>query len=501
MTLPSRSLIIPMKDEASRLAPTIRALHAAGFGTGGTELVLVDDGSTDGTADLAEQLLGAHALSGRVVRLPRNIGKGGAIQAGVAVARGDAVAFVDADLSSPPDAIEAAFELVESGKADVVVTTRVHPEAVIPTPPPFGRRYAGKSFNVLIRSLGLTELSDTQCGLKAYTAEAARTLYADLRSKRFAFDVEVIARAEQAGLTLLELPIEWSHVEASRVRPLRDGARMALDVVWLRWVLRTPSRARSERGSPGAMDDERFEVMARLERDHWWFAAKRRLVRRAIADQLPMREGAVADVGCGTGAMVDDLAADGFAPVVGTDASTTAIGFAAAAARAAAPTSDHLVTVAEALPFRTGSLRCLTSLDVVEHLDDDVVALREYRRVLAPGGVVVLTVPAYQWAWSDHDVALGHRRRYTARALADAAEAAGLSVERVTYFHAFLVLPALLLRRTPLGRVLGGSSPEEASFLSPSLNRLIGGWCRIEGALARRFGLPAGLSVLLVARR
>jgi len=248
MTVPARSLIIPMKDEATRIGSTLRALQASGIlEEQPTELLLVDDGSTDGTPAIAEDVLRELDLAARVIRLPRNVGKGGAIQAGVAASTGEVVAFSDADLSAPPSAIEATYELVEAGKADMVVTTRVHPESVMPVKPSNTRRYGGKALNIWIRALGLTDLNDTQCGLKAYTGDAARTLYAHLRAKRFAFDVEVIARAERAGYTVLELPIEWSHVEASRVRPFRDGVRMALDVLWLRWLLWRDERSSTAR--------------------------------------------------------------------------------------------------------------------------------------------------------------------------------------------------------------------------------------------------------------
>jgi len=248
MTVPARSLIIPMKDEATRIGTTLRALRDSGIlDERDTELILVDDGSTDGTPTIADDLIRELGLDARVIRLPRNVGKGGAIQAGVAASTGEVVAFSDADLSAPPSAIEATYELVEAGKADMVVTTRVHPESVMPVKPSSTRRYGGKALNIWIRTLGLTELNDTQCGLKAYTGEAARALYEDLHAKRFAFDVEVIARAERSGYTVLELPIEWSHVEASRVRPFRDGVRMALDVLWLRWLLRRDARDDSAR--------------------------------------------------------------------------------------------------------------------------------------------------------------------------------------------------------------------------------------------------------------
>lgn len=488
-----RSLIIPMFDESMRIEATLRALAASPLHAPDTEIVLVDDGSTDETATIAARLAGELGLAAKVIRLPRNVGKGGAVRAGVLAAEGSAVVFVDADLSAAPDAVVTCFEHVEAGKADVVVTTRVHPDAVITELPPATRRYGGKLYNTLLRTLGLTEMSDTQCGLKGFTAEAAQSLFADLRVQGFAFDVEILQRAQREGFSILELPIEWHHVEASRVRPLRDGARMALDAVRIRTRARAAASAPVAPGAP-SMDDERFPVMARLERDHWWFRAKRTLVLDELR-RHGVTAGAAADLGCGTGAMVGDLLQAGFAPVTGTDLSRDALVLAAGATGASWASSR-----AEHLPFADRSFRAVTSLDVIEHLDDDVAALREYRRVVEEDGLVIVAVPAYRWAWSDHDVALGHRRRYTSRSLRRAVEAAGLRVERVTYFHAWLVPPALLLRRTPLRRLLRGSA-EEASFVGPRANALLRGVSGAERRVLRRADLPAGLSVLAVARR
>jgi SAM-dependent methyltransferase len=487
-----RSLIVPMFNESVRIEASLRALAASPLNAPDTELLLVDDGSTDDTVAVATAVVAELGLGGRIIRLPRNVGKGGAVQAGVAEARGAAVAFVDADLSAPPDAVVTCFEHIEAGKADVVATTRVHPEAVITDLPPATRRYGGKIYNTLLRVLGLTELADTQCGLKAFTADAARRLFGDLRVQGFAFDVEILRRAAQDGLTVLELPIEWHHVEASRVRPVRDGARMAVDAVRIR--LQGPAGAPAVAPGAPSMDDDRFPLMARLERDHWWFRAKRSLVVQEL-EQRAVIAGAAADLGCGTGAMAGDLLAAGFDPVVGTDLSPQALVLAAEANAGAWATSR-----AEDLPFAEGSFAVVTSLDVIEHLDDDVVGLREYRRVLASGGRVLVAVPAYAWAWSDHDVTLGHRRRYTKRSLRRAVEAAGFTVERVTYFHSWLVPPALLLRRTPLGRLLKGSA-EEASFMSPRVNAFLARISSAERRLLGRVDLPFGLSVLAVARR
>lgn len=191
--------------------------------------------------------------------------------------------------------------------------------------------------------------------------------------------------------------------------------------------------------------------------------------------------------------MTADLGAAGFAPVVGTDLSAVALDLAEGADAWGAAAADRL-------PFPDATFACVTSLDVIEHVDDDVAALREYRRVLRPGGVVVVAVPAYQWAWSAHDVALGHRRRYTAGRLRASLEQAGLQVDRVSYFHSWLVPPAVLLRKTPLGRLVAGSD-EEASFVSPRVNRALRSASSAERAVLARRDLPFGLSVLGVAHR
>lgn len=242
------------------------------------------------------------------------------------------------------------------------------------------------------------------------------------------------------------------------------------------------------------MPAQKFDLMRRLEREHWWFRAKRALVRESLADARADGRLAV-DIGCGTGEVVRMLNDSGFQTVVGTDLSEYALRLAGSAVGDAGSVA---VARAEALPFTTGAIACLTSLDVVEHLDDDAAALREYARVLAPGGVMVITVPAYMWAWSDHDVVLGHRRRYTRRSLLVVAQAAGLVVHRCTYFHSWLAPVAFLLRRTPLRRLVR-SDAEEASFVSPAINRLLLLVVAVERAVARRVDLPFGLSLLLVA--
>jgi hypothetical protein len=128
------------------------------------------------------------------------------------------------------------------------------------------------------------------------------------------------------------------------------------------------------------------------------------------------------------------------------------------------------------------------------------LALRELGRVAGPGGLVLVAVPAYAWAWSDHDVRLGHRRRYSRPQLVEVAEQAGLDVLRCTHFHSWLTPVAWLVRHTPVGRLAGGGSAEEVSFGNAWINRGLQLVTDVERTLLARRDVPVGLSILLVAR-
>ncbi|MCB1016206.1 MAG: glycosyltransferase [Acidimicrobiales bacterium] len=493
---PARTLVIPMYREASRIGSTIAAIATSPLNDPGTEVLLVDDGSDDGTPAIAKGLAAELGLTVTIVELGVNQGKGAAVRAGMQAAAGAVRAFADADLATDTADIEACFRRVEAGPDEVVVATRSHPDSTITVAAPRHRVLIGRTYNGLLRRLGLTDSLDTQCGLKGFTAAAAGTVFPPLRTTGFAFDIEVLARARQAGLTIGEMPIAWGHVEGSRVG-LRSGLRSFVDAVRIR---RDLGPARPGHRPPGdgpatAMAAGKYEVMAATERRHWWFRAKRRLVLQEAERAGADRGGLAVDVGCGTGAVLEALAGR-YARTVGTDLSLLA---ADRASRLVGPASGPVLARAEALPFRDASAALLTSLDVLEHLDDDVAALAELRRVVRDDGVLVLAVPAYEWAWSDHDVVLGHRRRYTVPRLRRVAEDAGLDCVRVTYFHSWLAPLAFLIRRTPL-RHLVGDDQEEASDVGPAANRVLEALTAVERRIIRRAPMPFGLSVLLVAR-
>jgi len=484
------SLVVPMYQEAGRIAMTVGTLATSPLAA--AELIFVDDGSTDGTVEVLRAALAAYGLSALVLRLPRNLGKGAAVRTGVLAASGEVVAFVDADLSSPPGAVIEVFRAVEAG-AQVAIGSRGHATSDLVVRQPGSREAAGKSFNRLLRRLGLTDLPDTQCGLKAFDRASARTLFEPLQTRRFAFDVEVLARARRLGLDVRVLPTRWAHVEQSRVAPVRDGARMAADAVRIAYAARRPDPLAAPAGTSvdSGMSVDRFDVMHRVEREHWWFSAKRALVVEALRD-LPTARLAV-DVGCGTGAVLDELAALGHRRVLGTDLDPHALRLTATRLRAGVSVAR---AVAEALPLPTASVDVLTSLDVVEHLDDDVRALREYARVLRPGGRLLLAVPAYTWAWSDHDVELGHRRRYVRAQLEEVVTAAGFVQVEARYFHSWLVPLAFALRKTPLQALVKDAPAESVSMGGPAQNAL---GHRLAAA-DRRLSLPFGLSLFLTAR-
>ena len=216
------SLVVPMWNESARIEATVVALADA-FGDRPVDVIFVDDGSSDGTADVVERACKEAALDAEVMRLTENRGKGAAVRAGLLGATGDTVGFVDADLSAGPDEIEHVFAAVDEGRGDVVLASRAMADADITVRQPFGRRWSGWLFNLGLRASGLTRLADTQCGLKAFRVEVVPALFEPLVAAGFAFDVEVLARADRLGLVVTEVPIVWHHVDGSRLSPVRDG--------------------------------------------------------------------------------------------------------------------------------------------------------------------------------------------------------------------------------------------------------------------------------------
>jgi SAM-dependent methyltransferase len=221
-------------------------------------------------------------------------------------------------------------------------------------------------------------------------------------------------------------------------------------------------------------------------------------VQQVLAKLSPTApDGPIVDVGCGTGGNHGALREASGRPVAGFDVELSALSHVPLG-----PTGGRRVTMAlaEHLPVPDRSAGVVTSLDVLEHLDDDVLALCEYHRILAPGGIAVLTVPAYEWLWSAHDDWTAHRRRYTSRRLADAMSATGFDVLRRTYFHSFLVPPATLLRRTPLRRMVNGAQ-EEVGASSRIVDMATSGLAAVERSWASRLRMPFGLSLLAIGRR
>jgi SAM-dependent methyltransferase len=241
-----------------------------------------------------------------------------------------------------------------------------------------------------------------------------------------------------------------------------------------------------------------FEVMADNAEAHWWYRARRELVAEVLGARVEMGDVAL-DVGCGTGEVMSLLRRAGATTVVGTDLSPHALVHAAARDRDGGDRRGPLLAArAEQLPFPTARVDVVVSLEVIEHVDSDLAALGEYRRVLRPGGTLLVTVPAYESLWSSHDDWAGHRRRYGAGQLARTVARAGFDVERTSYYFSFLVPPAYAVRRTPLRRLVGDADEETSG--SPLVSRLMTAAARAERAVMRRTGrLPFGLSVLALA--
>jgi len=226
---PWLSLVIPAYNEVDRIENAIIGVRAAlEPGRGAVEIIVVDDGSVDGTGREAET-----AGADRVIRLALNQGKGAAVRAGVAEARGRVVAFTDADLAYPPAVLIELVALIERGN-EVAVGSRHH--VTIGNLIRLGRlrEVGGRAVSLLGCALLLGRNRDTQCGLKAFRSDVAKALFGASVIDGFAFDLELFHLAELRALSIAELPVEAGASERSSVRVFSDGAQLLRDLVRIR---------------------------------------------------------------------------------------------------------------------------------------------------------------------------------------------------------------------------------------------------------------------------
>jgi dolichyl-phosphate beta-glucosyltransferase len=230
----SYSIIIPAYNESERLTVSLpKVLDYIDKEGLQAEVIVVNDGSGDGTAEVVRRFALLHPEI-RLVENPGNRGKGYSVRNGMLHAHGNILLFTDADLSSPIYEAGKLFDAIVSG-ADVAIGSRWLRAELQTERQPWHRQLYGRLFNLALRiTLGL-KYRDTQCGFKAFTRGAAQTIFTRQRIERWGFDPELLFLSDKFKLRTVEVPVEWAHDHRSKINPLRDGLKMALEMLSVRW--------------------------------------------------------------------------------------------------------------------------------------------------------------------------------------------------------------------------------------------------------------------------
>jgi len=231
------SIVMPAYNEVARIRPSLEVIRSFLIRHSiAAEVLVVDDGSTDGTAEVVRSLNAEFEPAGplRILQNPGNRGKGYSVRHGMIESRGARVLFTDTDLSSP---IEEYFKLaapLDRGEASIAFGSRALPESRLGVRQSRMREYSGRSYNLAVRILAGLPFRDTQCGFKLFTREAADAVFPLQTIDGFGFDVEVLYIARKLGIRMAEVPVAWSHVEGSHVK-LLNGARAFWDILRVRY--------------------------------------------------------------------------------------------------------------------------------------------------------------------------------------------------------------------------------------------------------------------------
>src|SRR5713226_8106739 len=232
MMSPKLSIVVPAYNEAARLGGSLRTIVAyLNEQQESSEVIVVDDGSTDNTAAVAEQsLAGSGAVATKVIRYEQNRGKGHAARTGLLAASANIALFSDADLSTPITETPKLVDPIRKAECDLVFGSRALDRRLIGVHQSWRREQGGRVFNLIVRLATGLPFWDTQCGFKAFRMNVCRPLIEAAQIDRFGFDVELIYLAHLARLRLREVPVRWDHDPASKVAVLRDSFRMVDEV-------------------------------------------------------------------------------------------------------------------------------------------------------------------------------------------------------------------------------------------------------------------------------
>lgn len=425
----SISIVIPAYNEARRIGVTLERIerYFSGFARE-VELIVVDDGSTDGTASIVAAFQGTRPTPVRLLRNPENAGKGMSVRRGVLEAKGDLILFSDADLSTPIEEYSKLEERVLAG-FDLAIGSRVLPGSELIVRQPRYREWMGRILSILVRFLGLTEVEDTQCGFKLFARPAGQMIFEAQVINRFGFDVEILWLARKLGFKVAEVPVRWINDSNTRVRPAIDSIWTLIDVfriyqreiqgrypcsvpsipsgeehgrvtrkpnltspLWGRTVDVLEEKERMRREETGDVEYEQSDPLTRT-----FFATRLRLFASLAEDHLPRSRGIrILDAGCGDGYLLLQLRerlASRSPALYGCDFSVGRL------AEAQRRTNGAHVSVAniKALPFSSDCFDLVLCTDVLEHVVEPARAVRELTRTVKPGGLLLFAIPHEGW--------------------------------------------------------------------------------------------------------
>jgi len=371
------SIIIPVYNEEKRISECLNALCKENY-----EIIVSADGCDDRTVKIAKQ------FQVKITTFPERLGKGGGILNALELATNEIIIIMDADLSVSPNQISKL--LAEISDADIVLGSRNLKDSRIPVKPPFYRRLLGRTFNWIFRKLFGLQFFDTQCGFKAVRKSVFEQLENDLYLDGFAFDINLIVKANERGYRIKEVPIEWSYKKGSKVNTTKQIYVMGKDLftLWLETKKRKYGTSNLKRFYDSLNGDvyEKASKSPFLPR-RWWHQHKNKEIVKYIEGKD------ILDAGCGSGAILEFL---GHKKVTGVDIGRGFIQFCSLKY----PHAKFYEANLEKLPFEDNSFDTVICSEVIEHLEHPEKAIREFRRVLRSNGELILTTPNFSFRWA-----------------------------------------------------------------------------------------------------